>query len=1339
MDLSDLSRHFQVPDSGAFDVTPEAALEFWQSKGLKPTFAWQDMLGQEHAASFTVAKMMDVDLLKDVRESLDQALAEGIPFQEWADELIQTLQAKGWWGRKAMIDPVTGQTILAQLGSPARLQTIFRTNMQSAYMMGQWDQIAEQAEFAPYLMYDAIDDHRTRPEHAALDGKVLPIASEFWKSHTPPLGWNCRCSVIQLDEDDLESLGLEVSREPRISTYEWTNPRTGKTYYIPNGVDPGFGQAAASRIEKLQQLLKEKAANLPSDMIPAANQGIAATKASIEDQVGAAQKALAGSIGQGRLARSQEKVAQIAAEIEIQNAKAGKVPYLAKALADLVTSGKAAGMKPAELLGKAKELAAKAKQSAMLTGFKKSYLDGKTPSAAQQAAFDALPDTAKQDLLTVLDQQIAAAKAEAEAAAKLADIEANPKGQTLKNKVLADLKKAGGTAGKTSVQILEEVEAQAKAAQAKASAAAALSGYKAKILDGKLPTPAQKAAFDALTPEQQEAFLVKIEKEKAKQAPPEPEKAAIPPSVKAGEIDGANLTQIGPQAGSNPGGLFQDTTTGEKWYVKFPDSVDNARNEALTAALYRLVGIDSTEYRLVTINGREGIASRWVDGLVKDADALQSGKPTGIFDGFGADAWLANRDVIGQTYDNLKLLGNRAIRVDTGGGLRYRAQGGLKGEQFGDTVVEIDSMRDPRYNAQAASVFGKMTKAQLDDSVRRVLAVSDDDIRRAVDEWGPLDPKEREQLVARLLARKRDLYERFPGARPVTQPKPAPVADAGARVTKAEQKLIEDSRVNGYAVRTDKDQIEDQNVLVATYQRQSGGALTRGHLKLLQKGAAKLEAEIAKASGEASIVARVSDLDAPILELLKGINSRAAKGGAIEQKNIDRWDALKPRITKALADLAKARDMLGVTRKAVTEQVDILSEWAAKIEAAIGRKTATDIAQKVDGAWKLGQLKDISQAVKAEGGGVRWERVGGWETNLAEIGKGRATLLNQTQNVPGVSRVYKAEIDGVRIEYVPFDGNPNGRAFQGTLQIDVDGASPEASARIFATLERLGLNAERAGTLDRQELFLNRVARLNTVRTPAREAEYRKIDQIEDQTARVQAKLAYLAKLTGRDLEASDQWGTWEGVYQAFGHGRSYQYRPDLDDAEFNAFAKDHVLYNNPIGLGTDAGYGVWDRVKTALETGGQLSSLADRVRRGIQLRGSSVSADISTGGGNYVFTRIRHGNTASRYRGTGIYWKARQLRRMDAISYTGDRFGNSSDDTQRIDRQTTIEGWRSAATSSGNETIFKDGMSLFDDLDRIVLQTRAELDEALKWLRANGYERWPDGRALEDVLKVKG
>jgi hypothetical protein len=48
---------------------------------------------------------------------------------------------------------------------------------------------------APNLILLTTGDARVRDEHAALHSICKPFDDPFWKSHTPPLGWMCRCGL----------------------------------------------------------------------------------------------------------------------------------------------------------------------------------------------------------------------------------------------------------------------------------------------------------------------------------------------------------------------------------------------------------------------------------------------------------------------------------------------------------------------------------------------------------------------------------------------------------------------------------------------------------------------------------------------------------------------------------------------------------------------------------------------------------------------------------------------------------------------------------------------------------------------------------------------------------------------------------------------------------------------------------------------------------------------------------------------------------------------------------------------------------------------------------------
>lgn len=226
-------------------LPPTEAIRFFESKGYRIGFDWRDVWQQEHARAFTVAKVMRHDLLETIRQGVDRGLRDGIPFETFKKELMPKLQAAGWWGKGGEVDPLTGELREVQLGSPHRLRTIFDTNLRGARAAGRWERIERSQARRPFLRYSAILDSKTRPQHRDWHAVILPVDHPFWEKYYPPNGWNCRCTVQQLSQRDLDRRGWTVSSESEVdgfleATREWENQRTGEVITVQQGIDPGF-------------------------------------------------------------------------------------------------------------------------------------------------------------------------------------------------------------------------------------------------------------------------------------------------------------------------------------------------------------------------------------------------------------------------------------------------------------------------------------------------------------------------------------------------------------------------------------------------------------------------------------------------------------------------------------------------------------------------------------------------------------------------------------------------------------------------------------------------------------------------------------------------------------------------------------------------------------------------------------------------------------------------------------------------------------------------------------------------------------------------------------------
>lgn len=248
-------------------LPPEEAVAYFKAKGyqLPATWAWQDMWQEAHATAFTVAKSAGFDILGDVHGQVLKSLEQGQTFRDFQRELTPLLQAKGWWGRKELPDPATGEVREVQLGSPRRLRTIYDVNLRTAHASGAWARVQRTKDRRPFLRYVAILDRRTRPDHRGWHGVVLPADDPWWDTHYPPNGWRCRCTVQQLGQRDMDRYGYTVSEAPPRPMLPWENPRTGERVMVPKGIDPGwaYNPGKAALEHHAARTLMDKLAPLP--------------------------------------------------------------------------------------------------------------------------------------------------------------------------------------------------------------------------------------------------------------------------------------------------------------------------------------------------------------------------------------------------------------------------------------------------------------------------------------------------------------------------------------------------------------------------------------------------------------------------------------------------------------------------------------------------------------------------------------------------------------------------------------------------------------------------------------------------------------------------------------------------------------------------------------------------------------------------------------------------------------------------------------------------------------------------------------------------------------------
>lgn len=173
-------------------------IAFLRDKLNLPTERWTDIERAAHDRAFVVAGAMQADLLDDLRDAVDKAVAGDSTLADFRRDFRQIIERRGWTDftgdDRATQGPQGGR------GLAWRTRTIYQTNIASSYAAGRWRQLNDPALLAerPYWRYVHSDFvANPRPQHKAWGDSRLTLRHDhpFWKTHFPPNGWGCKCTV----------------------------------------------------------------------------------------------------------------------------------------------------------------------------------------------------------------------------------------------------------------------------------------------------------------------------------------------------------------------------------------------------------------------------------------------------------------------------------------------------------------------------------------------------------------------------------------------------------------------------------------------------------------------------------------------------------------------------------------------------------------------------------------------------------------------------------------------------------------------------------------------------------------------------------------------------------------------------------------------------------------------------------------------------------------------------------------------------------------------------------------------------------------------------------------
>ena len=195
----------------------KAAADYIRGKAVADPKNFGALPDQLKQRAFAVAGIEQLDAAKRIRDAVAK-LPEGADWDAAKKEIAANISP--FVGVATEGHPVRDRATEAnpardnaarEKAAKARAEFLLRTHGFQAYAVARHQQQMAASRDFPYWKYETVGDSKVRAGHAALDGKVLRADDPWWKTHYPPWDWGCRCTVIALDEEDAQEIGISKS------------------------------------------------------------------------------------------------------------------------------------------------------------------------------------------------------------------------------------------------------------------------------------------------------------------------------------------------------------------------------------------------------------------------------------------------------------------------------------------------------------------------------------------------------------------------------------------------------------------------------------------------------------------------------------------------------------------------------------------------------------------------------------------------------------------------------------------------------------------------------------------------------------------------------------------------------------------------------------------------------------------------------------------------------------------------------------------------------------------------------------------------------------------------
>lgn len=182
--------------------TIEEAVKSLSERNVVTRQQFDELDAAARTKAFTVANVSAEETLTKIRDSLSENVKEGVDYETW---------------RKKVMEDVDQGTFLSE----AHQETVFRTNVQSAFSDGQMTVLRHPLVRSgfPYSAYDSIHDGRRRENHGKLEKLGIQGTNVYrnddpvFQTFRPPWDYNDRCGWTPMTIRQAAEKGIEEAKK----------------------------------------------------------------------------------------------------------------------------------------------------------------------------------------------------------------------------------------------------------------------------------------------------------------------------------------------------------------------------------------------------------------------------------------------------------------------------------------------------------------------------------------------------------------------------------------------------------------------------------------------------------------------------------------------------------------------------------------------------------------------------------------------------------------------------------------------------------------------------------------------------------------------------------------------------------------------------------------------------------------------------------------------------------------------------------------------------------------------------------------------------------------------